>query len=105
MSVGKLGARRSEPLPIAAKLDRLVPELSTRPLAAFTLYPHVGRLLLRSLHVPSNSLNMTTSFIVITLTWLTERDSRGCLDYYFKPPLTPPESQIARLEGWILGVC
>jgi len=41
--------------------------LSTRPLAAFTLYPHVGRLLLRSLHVPSNSLNMTTSFIVITL--------------------------------------
>jgi len=46
--------------------------LSTRPLAAFTLYPHVGRLLLRSLHVPSNSLNMTTSFIVITLSNLVE---------------------------------
>jgi hypothetical protein len=82
MSVDKLGARRSEPLPIAAKLDRLVPELSRRPLAAFTLYPHVDRLLLRSLHVPSNSLNMTTSFIVLTLNGL-EMDCLRAKNTYF----------------------
>jgi hypothetical protein len=37
--------------------------------------------------------------------WLAEMDRRGTLDYYFKPPLSLPESRIARLEGWILGVC
>lgn len=37
--------------------------------------------------------------------WLAEMDRRGTLDYYFKPPLSLPETRIARLEGWILGVC
>ena len=37
--------------------------------------------------------------------WLNEVDRRGTLDYYFKPPLSQPESGKARLEGWILGVC
>ena len=37
--------------------------------------------------------------------WLAEMDRRGTLGYYFKPPLSLPESRIARLEGWILGVC
>lgn len=37
--------------------------------------------------------------------WLAEMDRRGTLDYYFTPPLNLPESQNARLEGWILGVC
>ena len=37
--------------------------------------------------------------------WLSEMDRRGTLDYYFKPPLSLPESRKARLEGWILGVC
>lgn len=38
-------------------------------------------------------------------TWLAEMDRRGSLDYYFRPPLSLPESRTARLEGWILGVC
>jgi hypothetical protein len=32
-------------------------------------------------------------------------DSRGTLDYHFKPPLSLPELRKCRLEGWILGVC
>jgi hypothetical protein len=37
--------------------------------------------------------------------WLAEMDRRGTLEYYLRPPLSLPESRIARLEGWILGVC
>lgn len=37
--------------------------------------------------------------------WLKDVDRRGILDNYFHPPLTLPEQKMARLEGWILGVC
>ena len=37
--------------------------------------------------------------------WLNEMDRCGTLDYYFKPPLSLPESRKARIEGWILGLC
>ncbi len=36
--------------------------------------------------------------------WLKEMDSRRHLQSYFNPPLTAKEKDIARLEGWILGV-
>jgi len=36
--------------------------------------------------------------------WLKEMDSRGLLNTYFNPPLTDEEREIAKLEGWILGI-
>ncbi len=36
--------------------------------------------------------------------WLQERDGAGFLEYYFALPLTEAERELARLEGWILGV-
>jgi hypothetical protein len=36
--------------------------------------------------------------------WLKDMDSRGRLNTYFNPPLTHEESEIAMLEGWILGI-
>lgn len=36
--------------------------------------------------------------------WLWERDKAGFLMQYFSPPLTFEEQQLARLEGWILGI-
>lgn len=36
--------------------------------------------------------------------WLKEMDLRGQLRTYFDPPLTGEQREIARLEGWILGV-
>lgn len=37
-------------------------------------------------------------------TWLRDMDLRGALGGYFNPPLTLPERQKAKLEGWIFGV-
>ena len=40
-----------------------------------------------------------------TARWLAEMDRCGQLvDRYFSPPLSEAEQQIARVEGWILGV-
>jgi hypothetical protein len=36
--------------------------------------------------------------------WLKDMDTQGHLSTYFNPPLTDEECEIARLEGWILGV-
>jgi hypothetical protein len=36
--------------------------------------------------------------------WLKDMDGRDLLSTYFNPPLTDEEREIARLEGWILGV-
>ena len=36
--------------------------------------------------------------------WLQRADGGGSLSSYFKPPLTPEERDVARIEGWILGV-
>jgi hypothetical protein len=36
--------------------------------------------------------------------WLKDMDGRGLLNAFFNPPLTDEEREIARLEGWILGV-
>ena len=36
--------------------------------------------------------------------WLKQMDSRGALKRYFNPPLSPSERELAKLEGWILGV-
>jgi len=36
--------------------------------------------------------------------WFKDMDSRGLLNSYFNPPLTDEEREIAKLEGWILGV-
>ncbi len=36
--------------------------------------------------------------------WLQDRDERGLLGEYLRPPLSPQEQKTARLEGWILGL-
>ena len=36
--------------------------------------------------------------------WLKDMDIRGHLSTYFNPPLNDKESEIAKLEGWILGI-
>lgn len=36
--------------------------------------------------------------------WFKDMDGRGLLSTYFNPPLTDKEREIAKLEGWILGV-
>lgn len=36
--------------------------------------------------------------------WLSERDSHGLLEQYFRLRLTPEEQGLALLEGWILGI-
>ena len=36
--------------------------------------------------------------------WLKDMDSRGMLNTYFNPPLNDGEREIAKLEGWILGI-
>lgn len=36
--------------------------------------------------------------------WLQERDDFGFLNRYIDPPLSEDERNLARLEGWILGV-
>ena len=36
--------------------------------------------------------------------WLQRADRNGSLGGYWNPPLTPEELEIARIEGWILGV-
>ncbi len=36
--------------------------------------------------------------------WLAESSARGILGRYFEPPLTLPERDMARREGWIPGV-
>jgi hypothetical protein len=36
--------------------------------------------------------------------WFQRTDQSGHLASYFNPPLTPDEREVARIEGWILGV-
>ena len=36
--------------------------------------------------------------------WLSDMDRRGALSDCMNPPLTLPERQRAKIEGWILGV-
>lgn len=36
--------------------------------------------------------------------WLAEADRNGSLERYLKPDLTPSETVVARVEGWILGM-
>jgi hypothetical protein len=36
--------------------------------------------------------------------WLQRADLSGSLARYFDPPLGPEERDMARIEGWILGV-
>jgi len=36
--------------------------------------------------------------------WLQRADLNGSLESYFNPPLTPDEREVAKIEGWILGV-
>jgi len=36
--------------------------------------------------------------------WLRTMDARGSLEAYFQPPLDDAEAEVARREGWILGV-
>ena len=36
--------------------------------------------------------------------WLQWADMNGSLGSHFNPPLTPYEREVARIEGWILGV-
>jgi len=36
--------------------------------------------------------------------WLMDMDGRGFLSTFFNPPLISKEREIARLEGWILGI-
>ena len=36
--------------------------------------------------------------------WMRDADRHGVLDKYFTPPLTSPERNQVKLEGWILGV-
>jgi len=39
-----------------------------------------------------------------TAAWLQRADISGSLENFFKPPLTADEREVARIEGWILGV-
>ena len=39
-----------------------------------------------------------------TARWLTDMDRRELLERYFRPPLTDPEVETVRDEGWILGI-
>lgn len=39
-----------------------------------------------------------------TAAWLQRADRNDSLGSYFSPPLTPEEREVARIEGWILGV-
>ena len=36
--------------------------------------------------------------------WLQRADLNGSLESYFNPPLTTDEREVAKIEGWILGV-
>ena len=36
--------------------------------------------------------------------WLSRADQNGSLAAFLRPALTPPESTLAKVEGWILGV-
>ncbi|MFM2007262.1 MAG: hypothetical protein RLZZ09_2917 [Pseudomonadota bacterium] len=36
--------------------------------------------------------------------WLRKADQTGTLKDYWRPPLTSEEAELARIEGWILGV-
>jgi hypothetical protein len=36
--------------------------------------------------------------------WLKDMDTGGYLSTYFHPPLTAGEREMAKLEGWILGI-
>ncbi|MCS7060482.1 MAG: hypothetical protein RMN25_04880 [Anaerolineae bacterium] len=36
--------------------------------------------------------------------WMQEADRSEVLEQFWQPPLSPPEREIARVEGWILGV-
>jgi hypothetical protein len=36
--------------------------------------------------------------------WLQRADLNGSLGSYFNPPLTPEEREVAKAEGWVLGV-
>lgn len=36
--------------------------------------------------------------------WLHEADQTGTLRDYWRPPLTAEEAELARIEGWILGI-
>ena len=36
--------------------------------------------------------------------WLQRADRRGSLNTFLRPTLTPDEREVARIEGWILGV-
>jgi len=36
--------------------------------------------------------------------WLRTRDAAGLLRSYFEPGLTPEEREIAKVEGWVLGI-
>jgi hypothetical protein len=39
-----------------------------------------------------------------TAAWFQRADENGCLGSFLKPVLTPDELEVARIEGWILGV-
>jgi hypothetical protein len=36
--------------------------------------------------------------------WLQRADESNSLESFFNPLLTPEEREVARIEGWILGV-
>jgi len=36
--------------------------------------------------------------------WMRYADLNGDLAKFFKPSLTPAEHNVARIEGWILGI-
>ena len=36
--------------------------------------------------------------------WLQRADQTGSLTSFLSPPLTPEEREVAKIEGWILGV-
>jgi hypothetical protein len=40
----------------------------------------------------------------VSAAWLRQVDADGSLERFLNPPLPPRELQVARIEGWILGV-
>jgi hypothetical protein len=53
---------------------------------------------------PKNGRNGDEQAAYAVSAWLQRADLQGSLAGFFTPNLTPDEREIAKFEGWILGV-
>ncbi len=62
-------------------------------------YPSLFR---RRYHDSGRTADQQDAYVIAK--WLSDMDRRGALSDCMNPPLTLPERQRAKIEGWILGV-